>query len=271
MKKQAFEKHNICIVTGAAGGMGQEFCKALLNRGCKVIGTDIDTEKLQDLNKTFKAQALSKNFSYISLDITNPKAVQQSFEELLKTHGRIDCLINNAGIMSSAPFEDYDLGNWKKVIDINLMGLIYCSHYAYQTMKKQGHGRIINVSSTAGITPVLMSTAYAASKHAVVGFTHSLRGEAKGSGINIHLVIPGLIDTEIFDRALDDVKSSSRHMADLVPIKKLPAHKAVSMIFAGVDKDKQEIIFPILNKIIVKAYRLFPNFMGKLIMSNQKF
>lgn len=270
MNQVKFNAEAVYIVTGAAGGIGSALCKALLQRGCTVIATDIDTATLQRIALKNQATYGENKYTFRSLDVRNDTDFNQLVDSAYQSYGRVDGLINNAGIMSSGEFASLDLTDWRKVIDINLMGVVNGSHAAYITMKKQGFGKIVNVSSTAGITPVLKSTAYAASKHAVVGLTNSLRGEARSTNIDIHLVIPGLIDTNIFDSALDDDGGNSRKMANAAPIKKLSAETAADIIIKGLINNKPEIIFPFANRLIVLTYRLFPQFMAKQIMRAQR-
>lgn len=269
MKNSPLNHESICIVTGAAGGMGHQLALQLLQKGCHVVATDIDLQKLTDTAQALPTD-LQQRYHPQQLDVSNADACQVVIEATAEKYGQLDIIINNAGIMSSCAFEDSDISVWKKVVDINLMGVSYCSYNAYKYMRKQGYGKIVNVASTAGITPTLNSTAYAASKHGVVGLTRSLRGEAKAFNIDVQMVVPGLIDTQIFDSALDDERISSSAMADNTPIKKYPADKAAKDIINGIEKNHAEIIFPFYNRAIVFFYRLFPRLMTHLILGNQK-
>jgi len=254
---------DVCMVTGAAGGMGAALADALVQRGCTVIATDIC--KPSDYTPISSSELLE----YIMLDVTNEEAFSAVVQDVVTRHKKLDCLINNAGVMSSGKFINAKLDEWKRVVDINMMGVVHGSYFAFQAMKESGGGKIINVSSTAGITPVINSSAYAASKHAVSGLTNSLRGEGKEFNIDLTLIIPGMIDTGIFDAAKDDDGMSSKKMSENTPWKKLPPSKAAEIILNGVDKGAPEIAFPLYNKLIVRMYRWFPQFMAKVIMDAQ--
>lgn len=256
---------NIIIITGAASGMGLALSKAYIAQGHTVIATDINEAVLNDL-----ADSTGKSFIPYKLDVSDHEAWEQLIEYTLNEYGKLDMLFNNAGIMSSGAFEDLSISSWQAMININLMGVIYGSRAAYKLMKQQGFGTIVNTASTAGVTPVLYSSSYATSKHGIVGFSNSLRMEAKPLGIRVAVVMPGLVDTNIFDSALDDGKKSTRDMADQVPIKKISSGQAAEFIINDLNKGKDRIVFPFVNRLVILLYRLFPEFATKLIAKNQK-
>lgn len=269
----------VYFITGAGGGIGQALSLALLDQGKTVIATDIRGDSFADLMQA--ARSLSGLLDCQCLDVCDALAFEQLLHDKAKQYGQIDCLINNAGIMSSGAFSDVDLSSFERIMQINLMGVVNGSKVALKQMqaqaqaKGQGQGKgkwqgcIANVASTAGITPVLNSSAYAASKHAVVGFTRSLAGELRHSNIRVSLIIPGLIDTPIFDRAEDVAGCDSRAMAEQTPINKFPAAKAAQAILLGLEQGQAEIVFPRVNRILLWAYRLFPKTLTRLILANQ--
>ena len=132
-------------------------------------------------------------------------------------------------------------------------------------MLKQRNGHIINTASTAGLTPVANSTAYAATKHAVVGLSTSLREEARKYGVRVSVVIPGLVDTNIFTSATNlrgyDYDANIKRL----PIRKISPEQAANAILRGVIRNQAYIIFPAYNRLIVFLYRLLPSFVGRLI------
>jgi NAD(P)-dependent dehydrogenase (short-subunit alcohol dehydrogenase family) len=262
------KKPQLFVVTGAGGGIGRALCENILQEGHQVVATDIRSESLLVIGENLPAEQKTR-FSYKVLDVTDYQAVEAVMNDIAAEFGRIDCIINNAGIMSCGSLIDADMAIWQRVLNINLMGVVYGSKACAEIMIKQGYGKIVNISSTAGVTPLLNSTAYAASKHAVVGFTRSLKEDLKVHGISVVLVIPGLIDTGIFDRAEDDGQFNSRTMIDKVPIKKCPPDKAARLIYWGISNNQNEIIFPLLNRCIITLYRWFPSLMTRLIMHNQ--
>lgn len=255
----------VIIVTGAASGMGFALANAYAQQGDIVIACDINQTALDNC-----AQKAGNNYQPTQLDVTDHQAWENLVESTVNQYGKIDIVYNNAGIMSSGSFEDLSIESWQAMININLMGVIYGSRACYKAMQKQGFGTIVNISSTAGVTPVLYSSSYAATKHAVVGFSNSLQLEAKSFGINIVVVMPGLVDTNIFDSALDGGDKSSKAMSEQVPVKKIPASVAANYIITGVEKGQSQVVFPFINRLIIFLYRLFPKTMSALIAKNQK-
>ena len=258
------------VVTGAGGGIGRALVEKLLERGHCVLATDIREDSLTVIADHLNEDQ-ARRYSWQILDVTDNDAFAAVINQALKLSGKLDGLINNAGIMSSSDFVDDDLQVWRKIMDINLMGVVYGSQAAARLMVKQGYGSIINIASTAGMTPLMHATAYAASKHAVVGFTRSLREDLKSRGVDVQLVIPGLIDTGIFDRAVDGGSFSSRAMIEKVPIKKCSPEKAAEIIVDGMESHRSEIVFPLINRVILMLYRWFPGLMTRLIIKNQNY
>lgn len=265
MSNPSNQKGKIIIITGAASGMGFALATAYTSRNDTVIACDINQTALDQC-----AEKAGVNYKPTKLDVTDHQAWEQLVESIMKQYGKIDAVYNNAGIMSSGSFEDLTVESWQAVININLMGVIYGSRACYKVMQKQGFGTIVNISSTAGVTPVLYSSSYAASKHAIVGFSNSLRLEAKSSGIDVIVVMPGLVDTNIFEAAIDGGDKSTKTMSEQVPVKKIPASEAAKYIITGVEKGQSQVVFPFINRLIIFLYRLFPKTMSTLIAKNQK-
>lgn len=261
----AMNNNKIIIVTGAGSGIGLALAKAYVAKGHQVIAADINASRLEQA-----ASHLGANFIPQVLDVSQYEAWEALVENIQRDYGRLDLLFNNAGIMSSGEFDRLSLDSWQAMININLMGVIYGSRAAYSLMKQQGFGCIVNTASTAGVTPVLFSTSYVTTKHGVVGFSNSLREEAKPHGIKVVVVMPGLIDTGIFDAAIDDGNKSSRYMADNTPVGKISPERAAEYILDGLEKNRQQIIFPLVNKVIIHLYRFFPRLMTRLIVNNQQ-
>jgi NAD(P)-dependent dehydrogenase (short-subunit alcohol dehydrogenase family) len=117
--------------------------------------------------------------------------VQALVSDLVARYGVLDYIFNNAGISVCADARDLEIAHWRKVIDVNLMGVVYGTHAAYQQMVKQGHGHIVNIASLAGLVPFPTNAPYAASKHAVVGLSLSMRTEGEALGVKVSAVCPG--------------------------------------------------------------------------------
>ncbi|MDF1595457.1 MAG: SDR family NAD(P)-dependent oxidoreductase [Acidimicrobiia bacterium] len=175
------------VVTGAAGGIGREVCRAFAADGGRVIGLDVDRAGLASLGVGIEG---------VALDVTDPAAVAHIFGKL----GPIDVLIHAAGITALGPFMDTPLEAFERVLDVNVSGAVIVTAAALPGLIARG-GRIGVLSSVAGFSPLLYRTAYAASKHALHGFFESLRAELADSGVSITMICPSFVDTGIERRA----------------------------------------------------------------------
>lgn len=246
------------LVTGAASGIGYALCVALRRRGAAVYAADLNGAGLSRLAAECGAVPLE-------LDVTDEAAVATALKRVAAERGSVDYLFNNAGIVVGGPMEGMDAATWRKIVDVNLWGVVHGTQHGYALMREQGHGHIVNTSSTAGFTPVANSAAYAATKHAVVGLSTSLREEARRHGVRVSVAVPGLVDTGIFTAATNvrgyDYDAAMRK----VPIRKITPERAAEHILRGVARDRGYIVFPAVNRVIVALHRLFPTVMGRLI------
>jgi NAD(P)-dependent dehydrogenase (short-subunit alcohol dehydrogenase family) len=192
-------RDKVCVVTGAASGIGFALSEALLQAGAVVLLADLDAQKLVAAVTQLSAHA-GRVYS-TPVDVTNEAQVQQMVEGTAARHGRLDLLFNNAGIGGTAPIEVITLEHWRRIIDINLWGVIYGVHYALPIMRKQGGGHIVNTASIAGLIPPPFQALYCATKYAVVGLSESLRFELADESIHFTVVCPANVATGIFGSA----------------------------------------------------------------------
>ena len=251
------------VITGGASGIGYALCKALSQRGALVYAADLDETGLSRLQ-----QECGADLSSVVMNVTDEAAVKTLLDRVVAERGHLDYLFNNAGVVVGGDFENMDFNQWRKIVEINLWGVIYGAQHGYALMLKQGSGHIINTASTAGVMPVAKSTAYAATKHAVVGLSTSLREEARKHGIRISVVVPGLIDTNIFQTAINLKGHDYDAAMKKVPLRKISPGQAAKSILAGVEQNRQFIVFPAYNRAIVFLNRLMPGLMGWLINKN---
>ncbi|MDB5975335.1 MAG: family oxidoreductase [Nevskia sp.] len=252
------------VVTGGASGIGYALCRELQRRGATVYAADLGEPGLARL----QAECASARLRTAKLDVTDEAAVKALLERVVEEQGRLDYLFNNAGIVVGGDFESMDGAAWRRIVDINLWGVIHGSQHGYRLMLKQGGGHIVNTASTAGVMPVAKSTAYATTKHAVVGLSTSLREEARKHGIRVSAVVPGLVDTNIFSSATNLKGHDYSAAMDRVPFRKISPDQAARAILAGVANNAQYIVFPGYNRAIVLLNRLAPGIMGRLINRN---
>lgn len=188
-------KGKTAFVTGAGKGIGRAIALALANEGVN-IGILARTET--DLKETIsRAESLGVKAAYAAVDISSLEDVQQSVKKLTDELGAADILINNAGVGKFATLLDMDPGEWKRIIDVNLMGLYYVTRTVLPQLIEKNRGDIVNISSTNGLNGAATSSAYSASKFAVIGLTESLAQEVRKNNIRVTALTPSTVATEL--------------------------------------------------------------------------
>jgi NAD(P)-dependent dehydrogenase (short-subunit alcohol dehydrogenase family) len=174
----------VAVVTGASGGIGEATALALHRAGYRVFGTYRRPPKTR-----------SPGIEYVACDVTDDGSVQAAISEVLSETGRIDLLVNNAGVGLVAGAEESSLEQAKSLFDVNLFGVFRMTKAVLPTMRRQGSGRIVNISSVMGLIPAPFMALYSASKHALEGYSESLDHEIRGSGVRVVLVEPAYTRT----------------------------------------------------------------------------
>ena len=188
-------KENNIIVTGATGGIGNSIVKKLYDAGANILATGTKSEKLEELKKKFEGIKILK------FDISQTDNLENFIEDATKQiGGKLDCLVNNAGITQDNLAIRMSIQEWKKVIDINLTSTFLISKFAIKKMLKNKKGKIINITSVVGHTGNLGQTNYTASKAGIVAMSKSLAIEYAKKNININCISPGFIKTAMTDK-----------------------------------------------------------------------
>ena len=189
-------KDRTAIITGGAQGFGLDIAKRFLNSGAKVIIWDIDEKELTNVINEMNNPNLSCNV----VDVSNFKNVKETVDEITKS-SNIDILINNAGITgSTSSLWDYDVDEWNKIVQINLMGTFNCCKCVVPSMIKNDYGRIVNVASVAGKDGNANASAYSSAKAGAIGLTKSLGKELANKNIAVNAVTPAGAKTRILDQ-----------------------------------------------------------------------
>lgn len=196
------------LVTGGGSGIGLVTAAALVKAGWTVT--------LAGRNKTklLTAQAATSASHIAVVDVTDAEAVHSAVRSAIAQNGPIRLLVNNAGGVSSAPFEKTSLKAWRKSLDLNLMGAVHGIQAVLPGMKAAAAGRIVNIASTAGLVGYRYVSAYVAAKHAVVGLTKALALELAKTGVTVNAVCPGFTDTGIIKSAVATIAKSSNRSTD---------------------------------------------------------
>lgn len=191
-------KGKVCLITGASTGIGFELARQLLEKGAVVHLASRKPENQQEAKKQLAQYGAAAQFALVN--VKEEESVREWIGDCFARHGRIDMLVNNAGVGSNGITKDIPLYRWKAVLDTNLWGVIYGIHAALPFFAKQGFGHIINVSSVAGLLPIPYQSVYVASKYAVTGLSESLRYELAPQGIDVSVVCPGNVVTPVFEK-----------------------------------------------------------------------
>jgi len=191
----------VIIVTGASEGIGRALCLALAPQKPKLVLAARNQDRLEELKQ--EVESKSAEAMVVPTDIVEETACKHLVDETISAYGRLDCLVNNAGRTMWTTLEEMsDPSIIEQIMRINYLGAAFCTYYALPHLK-QSKGRIVGVSSVAGLTGVPTRTAYSASKHAMFGFFDSLRIELLETGVTVTMIAPDFVLSEIHRRAFN--------------------------------------------------------------------
>ncbi|MBZ5699086.1 MAG: SDR family oxidoreductase [Acidobacteriia bacterium] len=201
------------VITGGGRGIGAAVAEALARLGASVSLIGRKAEVLQA-----EATRLSKEHgakvATAPVDVTDEAAARKAIATLRDALGPPTIMVNNAGIAASAPFLKSDAALWRKLLDVDLMGAVYCTQAVLPGMLEAGWGRIINIASVAGLTGYPYITAYCAAKHAMIGLTRALAIETARTNVTVNAVCPGYVDTEMTVRTIANITSKTSHSSE---------------------------------------------------------
>lgn len=201
-------KNKVALVTGASSGIGEATAIALARNGARVGLMARREDRLTALCDKIAAEGLEKPI-YFACDVQKPTDIEKSVNGTIEKFGRVDILINNAGVMYLGPVEGANIEDWKRMFDINVLGLMNCTHAVLPQMIKNGDGHIVNISSVSGKIVSARSAAYSATKFAVGAFSEGLRQEVAKKGLRVTVIQPGAVATELTDHITDTATQKS--------------------------------------------------------------
>ncbi len=253
----------VAVVTGGGAGIGAALCDDLASRGSQVIVVDTHAEDAAHVADRIMERG--GNAFAVRADVSNEAEVRCLIEETDSSYGRLDYLFNNAGIAIGGDARDLTVEQWRRVIDVDFLGVLYGTLAAYPIMVRQGFGHIFNTSSATGLFPQPINAPYCASKHAVVGLTLSLRMEGADLGVRFSVVCPGRVRTSIFENTVT-VNVPQDQLNAQMPRKMMSAPKAAQVILEGVSRNQAVIVFPASIRWAWRAYRLFPGALERIAL-----
>lgn len=232
----------VVVITGASSGLGAATARMLCEQGAAVVLGARRLDRLHELVTELEGNGGSAVCA--ATDVTVASDVQRLVDLAVQTYGRIDVMVNNAGIMPHSPFERCRISDWDQMIDVNIKGVLYGIAAALPHMQRQKSGHFINVSSVAGHKVRPNAAVYAATKHAVLALSEGLRQEVKPFNIRTTVISPGAVDTELVDSIKEpDIAGAVRKIYEIA----LPADAFARMVAYAIaqpdDVDINEILF----------------------------
>ncbi len=195
------------VITGGGRGVGAEVGRRLAMAGASVVLASRTLEQVQAVAAQIERDG--GRATAVCCDVSDPASVQQLAAAASDAHVRVDILVNCAGIALAAPFHRTTLEDWQRVFAVNATGTFLCMRAFLPAMISRGAGRVVNVASVAGLSGERYTSAYSASKHAILGLTRSVAVEVAGSGVTVNAVCPGFLDTEMTRETIDRIVTAT--------------------------------------------------------------
>ncbi|HBH1806521.1 TPA: 3-hydroxybutyrate dehydrogenase [Clostridioides difficile] len=199
-------KDKVVFVTGAASGIGKQIAESFLKNGAKVMFSDINQEALN--NTITELQKKGYDCMSVKCDVTKEEEINHAIDKTIEKYGRLDILINNAGLQHVSMIEDFPTDKFEFMIKIMLTAPFIATKKAFPIMKKQGFGRIINMASINGVIGFAGKAAYNSAKHGLIGLTKVAALEAADSGITVNALCPGYVDTPLVRGQFNDLSKT---------------------------------------------------------------
>jgi short-subunit dehydrogenase len=255
-------RRNVAVVTGAGSGIGRALALALAERGCALALADKDARNLAstaDEAKKAGAHAVSEHV----VDVADIDAMTRFRDEALKAHGRVELLVNNAGVAHQGELEELTLADMRWVIDVNFWGVVHGTRLFLPSLRQQRQAHIVNISSIFGIVGVAGQSAYAASKFAVRGFSEVLRHELGDTAIRVSTVHPGGVRTNIARNARMPAKLDPRQRERLVAafeerLARTTPEEAARRILRGIERNEPRILVGSDARLLATLQWLLP-------------
>lgn len=256
-------RERTAIVTGGAAGIGRALCVRLAEFRARVVVADINghgAEEVAALIRQRGAQAEA-----IKADVSDATQIEALVNDVVAKHGRLDFMFNNAAIAAVGELRDGNIEDFRRIVEVNLFGVVHGTMAAYRVMLRQGFGNIVNVSSMTGLMPTPIISAYSTTKWAIVGFSTAVRVEAAGLGVKVSVACPSLVQTDIPERSTYWNVCKEDYLRWLLwkRLMLTPA-QAAEAILRGTARNKEIIVFPLSAAIGWRVYRICPSVFAPL-------
>lgn len=201
-------KGRVALVTGSARGIGRAIAEGLANKGADIVVADLNMDEATETSRKLAGHGVKT--AAVRLDVSDSTEVTKTFEEIIRTFGRLDIIVNNAGITKDGLLMRMKEEDWDSVINVNLKGVFLCSKEAVKIMSKQRYGRIVNISSVVAFMGNPGQANYSASKAGIIGLTKTIAKEYAGRGITANAVAPGFITTAMTEALSENIKEEMK-------------------------------------------------------------
>jgi 3-hydroxybutyrate dehydrogenase len=228
------------LITGSTSGIGLSIAHAFAALGYNIAFNGLEpngAEIAQEVADTHKIQ-----HTFSPANMLQPEAIRQLAADTIKTFGRVDVLVNNAGIQFVAPLESFPEEKWNDIIAINLTAAFHLTKAVWPTMKEQKYGRVINIASAHGLFASEFKSAYVSAKHGLVGFTKTIALEGAPFGITANAICPGYVKTPIIDKQIAD-QAAAHHISPQEVVEKIMLEKQAIKEFIPIELIAQTAVF----------------------------
>ncbi len=258
-------RNKVVIVTGASSGIGKALVYALMREDAKIVLASRNIEELSIIENEIKASGV--DVLAIQTDVTKESSCKEMIEQAYRHFGRIDVLINNAGISMRASLEEVELGVLREIMDVNFWGTVYCTKYALPFLLESG-GSLVGIISIAGFIGLPGRTGYSASKFAVRGFLNTVRTETLKKGLHVLVAAPGFTASNIRKTALNAI-GGQQGESPRKEEKMMTSELCAAILIKGIKKRKREIIMTFVEgKLTVFLSKWMPRLIDRLSYSH---
>lgn len=229
----------VAVITGGASGIGAALARLLAQAGCALALVDVQSETLERI--AIETREMGARTSTHVVDVSDRSAMEALPAAVLAAHGAVHLVFNNAGVTVVRPFIKQSLDDWDWILGINLYGVVYGCHFFLPYLLEAGEGHLINISSVFGIAGVPFQSSYCTTKFAVRGLSETLWEELDGTGVQVTVVHPGGVRTNIIHGARESNQKRRERLARMFEQWAMPADRAAQIILDGVRREQKRI------------------------------
>ena len=254
--------HRVAVITGAASGIGRALAVALADQGCDLALVDIDGDGLQETSR--RVEPAGRRVSRHIVDVSDKARMQALAAEVESAHGRVDVLVNNAGVSVGGTFEEQSIDDIEWIVGINFWGVVYGTKVFLPLLHRSDDAYIVNLSSMFGLVGVPRQSTYCATKFAVRGLSESLAAELASTPIRVMSVHPGGIRTNIAARSryVGGSEASRQRVMDFFERRAMPPEQAAAAIVAGMRRNAERVVITreaIATDIVKRVFPVIPS------------